>query len=360
MNESVESSTPCKSCGAEVDKHADCTSCGESPSSFNEARYLSCSAMTSCNNCGNPLQLTGPLRNVVCEHCQRTTITSEEYWSFLDYILREVGELSLGEVGQLSTGGTRVRYQLEAPKCSHCNAVFRAVDIATGSVENVFCPGCGKAFSTYPAGELTKRCAPNVVQFFGAEREATGTSESVSSESVKPVTFACPDCNGNLKITAEHERTVTCEYCSSDCFLPDGLWRRLHPVRGRCTWYFRYHDPQVRRENATRAVQLGNRPQHEAIIREIEALAGTDDSAAEYKTFFAVTSNQERDDAASYINSALQSNWAIAETANCVMNLRAIFGDNKREHTLMRKLEVLLGEKNGSDALALVWTIKTK
>lgn len=328
------------------------------------------SAMSNCSNCGNTLQLTGPLRNLSCDHCLATTTVDEEFWSFLEDVLVDVAKLKASRAGKggsfatLGPAATTLNYHIEAPSCSQCGTRFHAANIATGSTDSVSCVACGCEFSTYPAGDLTQKSAPNLVQFFGAARENTPAIDLAKSESTKPVSFACPDCNGNLKITARHERTVTCEYCGSDCFLPDALWRRLHPVRGRCTWYFRFHDPRAlareRREGSSVPVEHAYRAQHEAIVSQIEALAGSDDSAAEYKTFFAVTSHRERDDAIRFIRTAIKSEWALAETATCVLNLRTIFEDNKRERTLLRKLEVLLGERNGNAAISLVESIKTR
>jgi hypothetical protein len=41
-------------------------------------------------------------------------------------------------------------------------------------------------------------------------------------------------------ITADDERTTTCRFCSVAVFLPDELWRRLHPVATMRTWTLTY------------------------------------------------------------------------------------------------------------------------
>jgi hypothetical protein len=52
--------------------------------------------------------------------------------------------------------------------------------------------------------------------------------------------MACMGCGAALGITVESPRITTCEYCQVENFLPDPLWRRLHPVKKRVPWYVRY------------------------------------------------------------------------------------------------------------------------
>ncbi len=44
-----------------------------------------------------------------------------------------------------------------------------------------------------------------------------------------PVLFACMGCGGSLRVDGS-SRTVRCEYCDDENFLPDALWQRLHPT----------------------------------------------------------------------------------------------------------------------------------
>ena len=51
-----------------------------------------------------------------------------------------------------------------------------------------------------------------------------------------PVLFTCPSCAGNLEIDGS-SRMIKCKYCSSEIYLPDDLWFRLHPVKEVERWY---------------------------------------------------------------------------------------------------------------------------
>jgi hypothetical protein len=39
-----------------------------------------------------------------------------------------------------------------------------------------------------------------------------------------------------LMITAADERVIECRYCTTSVFLPDELWRRLHPAKTMLAW----------------------------------------------------------------------------------------------------------------------------
>ena len=49
----------------------------------------------------------------------------------------------------------------------------------------------------------------------------------------RPISFACPDCGAGLKIDHAAPRVLACAYCAADLYLPDALWRTLHPARPR-------------------------------------------------------------------------------------------------------------------------------
>jgi hypothetical protein len=62
--------------------------------------------------------------------------------------------------------------------------------------------------------------------------------------------MSCPQCAGALQVTAESERTVTCQYCQSAVYLPDPLWQRLHPVRIAAWWYVKLQGLSAEDERA--------------------------------------------------------------------------------------------------------------
>jgi len=85
---------------------------------------------------------------------------------------------------------------------------------------------------------------PGALQIFGgepaiAEREG-GLVLEVDQSAVKAIAMACPQCSGGLLVRHTDDRVITCRYCNTDLFLPDELWRRLHPAKTLCAWTLTY------------------------------------------------------------------------------------------------------------------------
>jgi hypothetical protein len=59
---------------------------------------------------------------------------------------------------------------------------------------------------------------------------------SVDQAETKPVAMACPKCGGGLTIGPDTERTIACHFCSASVFIPDALWKELHPVKTMLRW----------------------------------------------------------------------------------------------------------------------------
>jgi hypothetical protein len=62
--------------------------------------------------------------------------------------------------------------------------------------------------------------------------------------------MTCPQCGAALHLTAESQRTTTCQFCHVDVFLPDELWRCLHPVKVVQPWWVRFEGSTRRQEKA--------------------------------------------------------------------------------------------------------------
>lgn len=324
--------------------------------------YLGLSVMDKCSKCGSPLQVPGPHKELLCDHCLRTNNAKASYWDIITDALEYASESPGQPSGYTRNFRTDIDCRITAPKCGSCNAALPAANVPTGTEGASFCPSCGDDIKTYPAPQWLREVCPSVVQVFGTDPAG---DLAPSAKDVKPITFLCPDCGGNLKITAKHERVITCDYCDNDCYLPDGLWRRLHPVRTRTWWYVRLHDEAGERSAKAQAAHAQRRQaeemaRYEGILRELNALRGSDAEATELRTWFSVTSEQERDSALTAIRAAMSREWAVAPTAKAVLLIRAIFDDDKRERLLLGKLEVLIAERRGDAALELLGSVKVR
>ena len=64
-----------------------------------------------------------------------------------------------------------------------------------------------------------------VIALIGEDKEG----EENEKYAGRAMMFSCLSCGAGLKADGT-DRVVACRYCNTDNFLPEELWRRLHPV----------------------------------------------------------------------------------------------------------------------------------
>jgi ribosomal protein S27AE len=187
---------------------------------------------TQRKHCAMPIPLNGPTNLVRCLSCKRETPTDELFET-------------------IALANMRVKpkenYQYAAfddpsPECARCgNGVSIAPYLAKhGASTTLPCGSCGARTATYPAPPWLKAHFPNVLQVFGGDADIAhqhgGVDLPVDQAGTKPVAMACPKCGGGLTIGPDTERTVACQFCSASVFIPDALWKELHPVKTMLRW----------------------------------------------------------------------------------------------------------------------------
>ena len=202
-------------------------------------RYCSLRILDKCPHCGAGLPVNGLLDTVLCGNCQKETNLRAGYWKA---VLEDPdNDYATGGGSYSLNFETDVRWKAERPACAKCGHELPVNDVPPGSMEDVACPSCGHGNSTYPAPEWLGDALPSARQVYCGERPAgEGTGELEVDDGAKPVILSCPQCKGALKVTSRSDRLVPCEYCGSDVYLPNDLWKRLHPVKTSSTWYIRY------------------------------------------------------------------------------------------------------------------------
>jgi hypothetical protein len=192
-------------------------------------RYASFTLRAQCAHCGGPLPLLGPLREVPCDACGKTTpITASEWGRILAAGARGVASISVGR-HEITNGMA----PSAKPVCASCSAPAPLDALAIGSDTSAKC-ACGEVLVTYPAPAWLREEVPALVQLYGADRE--GSSAATTRTHVEPVAMACPKCGGSLDIGGDAQRTTKCTFCSASIYLPDDLWRSLHPVKTVRAW----------------------------------------------------------------------------------------------------------------------------
>lgn len=193
-------------------------------------RSLTVALAMSCPYCASPTPVNGPLRTVSCDACLK------------EFEVREIAkQLESAAEGSdwlnspfLSTAQSV--FETSDVQCGRCDALIPVEPhlAVTGQTTTIPCPSCAAACPSYPAPDWLVRQLPAAVQVFGGDdpQDALGGATlETPQESPDAVLMTCPGCAGSLQVTADVERLMDCKYCGSSVFIPDPIWRRLHPVR---------------------------------------------------------------------------------------------------------------------------------
>ena len=172
-------------------------------------RYRGVRVLGNCEHCGMPLPLTGPLRQVPCTHCLETNRFTAAFWEDL--------------LDRLDWN----------PRNKHVPGEY---DLDVTIAEP---PAALRERSSEPPDWLV---VPSLRRLFGAQQEAPEPSVVVD-DSARPVVMSCPKCSATLDLDEKSKRLTTCGDCGTDVYLPDDLWRRLHPVKQAERWYVEYEGP---------------------------------------------------------------------------------------------------------------------
>jgi hypothetical protein len=198
-----------------------------------KTRYASFTLRAQCAHCGGPLPLVGPIRAVTCAACSRaTTISAKEWASILTYASTGFGSMNVGRHEVVNGKAPR-----QEPSCASCSAPAPLDKLAIGTDSTAMC-ACGATLTTYPPPSWLKEELPAIAQIYGADREpsADGIVVETSARALEPIVMACPKCGGALNLTTDSQRTTRCTFCQAGVYLPDDLWRSLHPVKTVRVW----------------------------------------------------------------------------------------------------------------------------
>ena len=214
---------------------------------------------TTCQRCGNPLPINAVADRIICKSCNHPTEIDDELWvTLLEDAFAEHASFEENE-GQSSTmmtgGGTwEITYGRQKPRCGVCKTTVPDQALAFADRGWAICVECGKRFGIRPAPPVIARFgAVAMVNEDPAQLTTAATGEALAMPAAaNPIVFSCPRCSGALTVDGS-TRLVRCQYCSSDVYLPDDLWQRLHPVAVVSRWYAWFaEDLEQRKRSAFR------------------------------------------------------------------------------------------------------------
>jgi len=203
-------------------------------------RYCSIKMLDKCPHCGGGLPVNGVIQTFICSSCQQPVTFKNKYW---EVMLEDLdNDYDQGGGNYTINMETSIKWRAERPKCVKCEAELPVDTIPVGTDHEIPCKACGERNTTYPAPTFAREVLPSLSQIYCAERGATGDGAAAvkADDGVKPIVLSCPNCRGALTAGAKSERTMSCQYCGADVFLPDELWAKLHPAKTAAKWYVRF------------------------------------------------------------------------------------------------------------------------
>jgi protein-arginine kinase activator protein McsA len=203
--------------------------------------------MTDCKKCGLPLPINGPLRKVICNHCLNEIKLELIKWT------EQVAWTAMrgGNLLRLSSydcTGIKTKQYL-CSICPKCESEIHFNTELLGKDTVISCPECAEEIETFPAPDWLKEELNMVVQVISTARESRVPQNAsilkTDQKAVKPILFLCPGCGATLKVLSETSRLMPCGHCNSEVYLPDIIWKRLHPISIVIPWTIIYEGRKV-------------------------------------------------------------------------------------------------------------------
>ncbi len=206
-----------------------------------DRRYGWFTLLTDCPHCGQPLPLGTPGTEVCCASCSQDVAIPESLWESVLEAFDDAHDQMVPcqpRRGTVSDHGFQVRYEysLDVPRCEKCDTAFAVDHLEEGPARDFACVACGDPASTAPAPAWLVALVPTVKRIYStdpglAQEQAGASALQPSTEAIRPVSMSCPQCAGGLQVTTQSKRILACNFCQAEIYLPDVLWRRLHPVK---------------------------------------------------------------------------------------------------------------------------------
>lgn len=212
-------------------------------------------ADTPCASCSRPLPLNALVETIVCTGCLAVNKFSVDDWKeLLEDMFKSAPTFQENE-GQPSTIMGSRNYSLtmgrQNPKFSDTKT-YIDMEAAIASVETgrIINPQTQVAYSVRKLPEKFASACPNVKYLVGEDFTLLPNysgSSLLDNPKKELVPFTCPNCAGTLQIDGS-ERKLKCQHCSTESYIPDETWQKMHPVKSRQRFYFWYDERTVKFE----------------------------------------------------------------------------------------------------------------
>lgn len=195
----------------------------------------------TCPDCNNAIPVNRIKGEAACPNCMTVVKLPAAWWKdniFTGENLNEASNCAEGEACTSSVIGGAMKYDIaygkRFPRCQDCKDELTEAtkwtldDIkqAAESSEFIRCKKCNDAVTIRKPDEFIGSLLDFPVHAIISEDLVQKADPEFKG---KLMMFACLQCGASLKVNGS-SRVVSCTYCNSDNFLPEDIWRRMHPV----------------------------------------------------------------------------------------------------------------------------------
>lgn len=186
-----------------------------------------------CPGCNSYHAVCGIVDFDTCQNCGKSinvrSILNDRMFGFMDKEKYINGYLA-GSVEQIGgTGAYKVLYTSMPPVCEECQAVLDEAMLmkAIEDVKPVACPACSHKMPVRGADPEIREFHPKAI---GVINDSHGKDvNEKNTEKTEMFVFKCMTCGAGLELTGDTKRTIKCNYCDNENYLPDSIWTKLHP-----------------------------------------------------------------------------------------------------------------------------------
>lgn len=172
------------------------------------------SAADVCRNCG--------------KHINASAVIYNKMFPLMDKVKYMNGFLS-GHIEQIGSEGYKLVYSSAQPYCEECKTALDENFLAD-AVKNkkpVSCPSCNHKMPVREADAEIKELHPKAIGVVNDSFGADYAEKNTDKDSM--LVFKCNTCGAGLELTNKTQRTIKCNYCDNENYLPDAIWTKLHP-----------------------------------------------------------------------------------------------------------------------------------
>lgn len=208
------------------------------------------SLLQGCPHCGAALPVNGLVTNIKCPSCLNQVTIAQSLWTRVlgkcnpDALVDKKvlnGEAMVVSDETTSTSMRITAQVLPCAVCSDCGKMLSPISQPLSSGQHSFvCPSCKKQVLFAPITPAVNLRGAVITHYAGADINTSSAQSSIpiQTSGQAPIVMACPNCSASLQITSDSQRTTPCRYCQAMVYLPDDLWRQLHPVKAAKPWTF--------------------------------------------------------------------------------------------------------------------------